>query len=325
MQLIKHLKSFLLILTLSLSYKTLAQNVGQFYGSLDGTQSIDLKLGYRNSGSAVNFLFSTSYDNGSSNLFAHTSTWANWTYWQRNSSSGLKNIIKFGGSESLGHSLTMYDTDDGTTPMIALKSNSSSYFKNALGIGTTNAKFPLDIQTSDLYQGNNLYFGDRRIYLTRMTGEQTNRQAYVGFVINKQSTGHPTLDIVGGKNDFTSDKQPENLIARFTSAGRLGIGTDDPDSELAVAGKIHAEEVKVSTTVPAPDYVFEEDYPLASLDEIKAYISANKHLPEVPSAKEMEANGIKLGEMNMLLLKKIEELTLLLIQQEERIKKLENK
>ena len=107
------------------------------------------------------------------------------------------------------------------------------------------------------------------------------------------------------------------LIQRMVinQSGDVGIGTDEPDAKLAVSGKIHAEEVKVSASVPAPDYVFEEDYPLASLDEIKAYITENKHLPEVPSAKEMEANGIELGEMNMLLLKKIEELTLHMIKQ----------
>ncbi|WP_421876517.1 hypothetical protein [Marinoscillum sp.] len=105
--------------------------------------------------------------------------------------------------------------------------------------------------------------------------------------------------------------------------GDVGIGTTTPDSKLTVKGNIHAEEVKVDLNVPGPDYVFDEEYELASLDEINAYIKAHKHLPEVPSAKEMEANGINLSEMNMLLLKKVEELTLLLIEQNDRIKKLE--
>ena len=64
-----------------------------------------------------------------------------------------------------------------------------------------------------------------------------------------------------------------------------------------------------------PDYVFEEGYDLSTLEEVEAYIKDNKHLPEVPSAKEMEENGIELAQMNMLLLKKIEELTLHLIEQ----------
>ena len=96
--------------------------------------------------------------------------------------------------------------------------------------------------------------------------------------------------------------------------GNVGIGTTQPDAKLAVSGQVHAQEVKVSVTVPGPDYVFEKDYKLTSLEEIKSYIDQNKHLPEVPSAKEMEKNGIQLGEMNMLLLKKIEELTLYVIE-----------
>ncbi|MEM0942053.1 MAG: helicase associated domain-containing protein [Bacteroidota bacterium] len=70
-----------------------------------------------------------------------------------------------------------------------------------------------------------------------------------------------------------------------------------------------------------PDYVFEPDYELRSLQETKEYISEYKHLPEIPSAKEMEANGVDLGDMNMRLLKKIEELTLHQIELLERLEK----
>jgi hypothetical protein len=99
--------------------------------------------------------------------------------------------------------------------------------------------------------------------------------------------------------------------------GRVGIGTTNPDAKLTVKGTIHAEEVKVDLNVPGPDYVFEKDYTLMSLEEIKAFIEKHKHLPEVPSAKEMETNGVNLSEMNMILLKKVEELTLHLIKQDE--------
>jgi uncharacterized protein involved in high-affinity Fe2+ transport len=96
--------------------------------------------------------------------------------------------------------------------------------------------------------------------------------------------------------------------------GNVGIGTTAPDAKLAVKGQIHAQEVKIDLNgAVAPDYVFEPTYDLKPLSEIETYIKANKHLPEVPSAKEMEANGVQLGEMNMLLLKKVEELTLYVI------------
>jgi hypothetical protein len=103
------------------------------------------------------------------------------------------------------------------------------------------------------------------------------------------------------------------------SNGNVGIGTFSPDAKLAVKGTIHAEEVKVDLSVPGPDYVFEKDYNLMSLEEIKAYIEKHKHLPEVPSAKEMETNGVNLSEMNMILLKKVEELTLYLIEKDKEI------
>ena len=87
-------------------------------------------------------------------------------------------------------------------------------------------------------------------------------------------------------------------------------------------GTIHSKEVRVDLNVPGPDYVFEEDYDLPTLKSLQSYIQENKHLPEVPSAKEMERDGIDLGVMNMLLLKKVEELTLHLIEQNEEVNRM---
>jgi hypothetical protein len=98
------------------------------------------------------------------------------------------------------------------------------------------------------------------------------------------------------------------------NGGNVGIGTVNPDQKLTVNGTVHATRLKVETTVPGPDYVFEKSYSLPTLDEVKSYIDENMHLPEVPSAKEMDAKGIDVGEMNMLLLKKVEELTLYVIE-----------
>ena len=107
-------------------------------------------------------------------------------------------------------------------------------------------------------------------------------------------------------------------------SGNVGIGTTNPGAyELAVNGEIRAKEIKVETA-NWPDYVFTENYTLPTLEEVKRHIDQNGHLINLPSAKQIEANGLELGEMNRLLLEKIEELTLYILEHEKRLKKIES-
>jgi hypothetical protein len=85
-----------------------------------------------------------------------------------------------------------------------------------------------------------------------------------------------------------------------------------------------ANEIKVQLTNCWPDYVFGKDYNLLPLNEVEQFITENQHLPNVPSAAEVEANGINIGEMNAILLQKVEEMTLYIIQMEKRLYELEN-
>jgi len=108
--------------------------------------------------------------------------------------------------------------------------------------------------------------------------------------------------------------------------GNIGIGTNSPDARLSVKGLIHAQEVKVDLNgAVAPDFVFENMYKLKTLEETEQFIKENKHLPEIPSAREMEQNGFDLKVMNLKLLQKIEELTLHLIEQKKELEEMKVK
>ncbi|WP_281988639.1 hypothetical protein [Aquimarina aggregata] len=100
-------------------------------------------------------------------------------------------------------------------------------------------------------------------------------------------------------------------------------GNQTMNGNLAVLGKIESKEIKVTNT-PTADFVFEESYKLPSLDFIENYIKSEKHLPEIASAEKMKQDGVNIGDFQIQLLQKIEELTLYTIQQEKRIKTLES-
>ncbi|MGD1958113.1 MAG: TMF family protein, partial [Fulvivirga sp.] len=91
--------------------------------------------------------------------------------------------------------------------------------------------------------------------------------------------------------------------------------------KLDVSGKVRANEIIVNTD--GADYVFEEGYKLKSLREVEAFINENNHLPGIPSAAEMQEQGMSVGELNTRLLEKIEELMLYNIQQNKKINRLE--
>ncbi|RBL89984.1 hypothetical protein DF182_26280 [Chitinophaga flava] len=121
-------------------------------------------------------------------------------------------------------------------------------------------------------------------------------------------------------NPFTAASAAVAITA--TMDGNVGIGTRTPQSKLAVAGTLSAQKVKV-TAIGWPDYVFDKNYHLPALQEVRTFIDEHGHLPEIPSAATIVKEGQDLGEMNKALLKKVEELTLYLMEENDNNKVLE--
>lgn len=132
-----------------------------------------------------------------------------------------------------------------------------------------------------------------------------------------------TLD---GASDYSPLKFATSGQTRLTifENGFIGVGVvGTPSAELTVAGRIHAKDIKVTVNAgTGPDYVFLPSYQLKPLKDVSLYINQHRHLPDVPSAVKMETEGVNVSEMNMILLKKVEELTLYLIEQSEKLEEL---
>lgn len=183
------------------------------------------------------------------------------------------------------------------------------------GIGTTTPRSHLDV--------------DGTIYwkTSKLTADQG------GSISLRGNNTTPYFDF---SNDLTTSFDARIMLTGddklYVGGAKLGIGTPNPDEMLTVAGKIHAEEILVDLNIP-PDYVFQKyytgfssldnSYQMPTLEEIEAYTKEHHHLPEVPSAADIQKEGLHLKEMTTLLLQKIEELTLYTIEQEKRIKALE--
>jgi len=135
-----------------------------------------------------------------------------------------------------------------------------------------------------------------------------------------------TSNNAGTANFLSKFSSGNNIVnsSIYDNGTAVGIGTTSTGPyKLAVEGIIGARKIKVTQSSPWADYVFNEEYALIPLLELENYIKNNNHLPEMPSAKEVRENGIEVGDTQVLLLKKIEELTLYIIDQQKRIDRLE--
>jgi hypothetical protein len=125
----------------------------------------------------------------------------------------------------------------------------------------------------------------------------------------------------GGLYFYTNGSIAQTMAMAITNSGAVGIGTTTPQYLLSVNGTIGAKDIVV-TNSGWPDFVFRPGYRLKPLSDVSAFITANHHLPDIPSEAEVKEKGVSVGEMQAKLLAKVEELTLHLIAQEKEIKEL---
>ena len=190
------------------------------------------------------------------------------------------------------------------------------YFAGKVGIGTEQIEADLHVVGNDtlgrliVAPKEPTFNHDSEIFLAEdINGNYGMKIKYDG--------GDNYLQIFGESNSTVYG--PHFSMQR--TSGQLALGTTDfaAGYQLSVGGKIACEEVLVSLEADWPDYVFKSDYELKTLAQVKQHIDEKGHLPGVPSAQEVAEEGLSLGEMNKVLMEKVEELTLYILQQEEKI------
>ena len=200
-----------------------------------------------------------------------------------------------------------------------IRSTTDLYFQPG---GTT--QLTLQVDGKAKFMGSVYVPFNKWIHIASATGEDNPR-------LSLHHTGiHGYIDYMDNLY-FRANKNWISSLSLYGN-GSVGIGFHtgytqgeykNQGYKLAVNGGIICEELKVITDVPDADYVFERNYKLNTLPEVESYILENKHLPNIPSAADFKKDGYKVGEMDEMLLRKVEEMTLYLISQNKRIEALE--
>jgi hypothetical protein len=228
------------------------------------------------------------------------------------------NVFEYNPSELTGTTVNDYDwlKTDGTFPTSI---NDNVYTNGNVGINVTNP-------TANLNTNGTLRFENLVDATSPFKILGTDNTGNVFEYNPSELAGTASNDFDWLKSDGSF---PTSINDGIYTNGKVGINTnsfpnnvgdvDVSSYSLYAKGGILTEEVRVSLSSDWADFVFEKEYKLESLNNVEKFISKNKHLKDVPSAKEVGMNGIELGEMNKILLLKIEELTLYLIEMNKKI------
>lgn len=184
-----------------------------------------------------------------------------------------------------------------------------------VGIGTTNPVHKLHISGSGITKSVVMSADDHAYY---MIEGAPGKGAFVDY----HRTGDGRLWHTGlrnSSNNFEFRLTDQTTVLSLTQNERVGIGTRNPTAKLAVNGDIKTNEIIVTEQGSDwPDYVFEPGYELPNLQELERYVQTYRHLPGMPDGSQIKEEGQNLGDIQIKLLEKIEELTLHLIELEKR-------
>ena len=190
-----------------------------------------------------------------------------------------------------------------------------------LGVGTANPETKLHVTNgigATLSRGGYITAGSLDSYNVVMDTNEIQAR-------NNANAASLHLQPKGGNLYIhqSSGNEEDRVVVRAN--GQVGIGTTNTRGyKLAVKGKILTEELKIRSFTNWPDYVFKNTYNLRPLTHLENEINTLGHLPNIPSAQEVQENGFNVGEMHAQLLEKVEELTLYTIQQQKEITQLKN-
>jgi hypothetical protein len=238
----------------------------------------------------------------------------------------VPDINSFNGATGKISGIYIAPHNTSQVPFTAIETTSGSVLFNGgrVGIGTTNPQSDFHTTGTVRFAGLTNDNAKDRVIVSDAVGNLAYREA---STLGGSSTAGCSLtgntDVNAKLGTISNNDLPiitgnvEQM--RIGANGNVGIGTTAISSyKLSVEGTIRTRKVRVDPGTWA-DYVFESDYKLRPLKEVEQYIQQEKHLPEVPSAAEIKKEGLDVGDNQAVLLKKIEELTLYVIQQQKQL------